>query len=79
MIRDSLATPISTFSLEVSFEHPYFQIDQSAHLAIKFKESKYSHAAVWPIVSGYTKADGSRNYPVTAMVRIICTSEVAVG
>lgn len=30
--------------------------------------SKYSHAAVWPLLPGYDKADGSRNYPLTAMV-----------
>ncbi|KAF5338907.1 hypothetical protein D9611_008754 [Ephemerocybe angulata] len=32
------------------------------------RESKYSHAAVWPLLSGYTKRDGSRNYPLAAMV-----------
>ncbi|KAG8998057.1 hypothetical protein FRB94_007252 [Tulasnella sp. JGI-2019a] len=32
------------------------------------REAKYPHAAVWPIVQGYTKLDGTRNYPVTAMV-----------
>lgn len=32
------------------------------------REAKYSHAAVWPLVLGYEKEDGSRNYPVTGMV-----------
>ncbi|KIO24317.1 hypothetical protein M407DRAFT_77092 [Tulasnella calospora MUT 4182] len=32
------------------------------------RESKYGHAAVWPLISGFNKKDGSRNYPVTAMV-----------
>ncbi|KAF8208884.1 metallopeptidase MepB [Mycena galopus ATCC 62051] len=32
------------------------------------RESKYSHAAVWPLLSGYTKADGKRSYPLAAMV-----------
>ncbi|KAG8946958.1 hypothetical protein FRC04_011253 [Tulasnella sp. 424] len=32
------------------------------------RESKYGHAAVWPLISGFTKKDGTRNYPVTAMV-----------
>ncbi|KAJ7069838.1 metallopeptidase MepB [Mycena amicta] len=32
------------------------------------REGKYSHAAVWPIFSGYTAADGKRRYPLTAMV-----------
>ncbi|KAL1689134.1 hypothetical protein GGG16DRAFT_93984 [Schizophyllum commune] len=32
------------------------------------RESKYSHAAVWPLLSGYEKADGSRSYPLAAMV-----------
>lgn len=31
-------------------------------------ESKYSHAAVWGLLSGYERADGSRSYPLTAMV-----------
>ena len=31
-------------------------------------ESKYSHAAVWGLLSGYEKPDGSRSYPLTAMV-----------
>jgi metallopeptidase MepB len=32
------------------------------------REGKYSHAAVWPIISGRLLEDGSRRYPVTAMV-----------
>ncbi|KAJ7644086.1 metallopeptidase MepB [Roridomyces roridus] len=32
------------------------------------RESKYSHAAVWPILSGYTRPDGKRSYPLVAMV-----------
>ncbi|KAJ1953026.1 metalloendopeptidase [Linderina pennispora] len=32
------------------------------------REGKYNHAAVWPIRAGYTKPDGSREYPVAAMV-----------
>lgn len=35
---------------------------------IPLSESKYGHAAVWPLISGFTKKDGTRNYPVTAMV-----------
>lgn len=31
-------------------------------------EAKYSHAAVWPLLPGYTKRDGSRSYPLAAMV-----------
>ncbi|KAJ7175804.1 metallopeptidase MepB [Mycena filopes] len=38
------------------------------------RESKYSHAAVWPILSGYTKADGGRSYPLTAMVANLAKS-----
>lgn len=30
--------------------------------------AKYSHAAVWPLLAGYEKSDGSRSYPVAAMV-----------
>lgn len=32
------------------------------------REAKYSHAAVWPLLSGYTNKDGKRKYPLTAMV-----------
>ncbi|KAJ7626668.1 metallopeptidase MepB [Mycena polygramma] len=32
------------------------------------REAKYSHAAVWPLLSGYAKADGKRSYPLAAMV-----------
>jgi len=32
------------------------------------RESKYSHAAVWPLLPGYTRADGKRSYPLAAMV-----------
>ncbi|KAG2009857.1 metallopeptidase MepB, variant 2 [Coprinopsis cinerea AmutBmut pab1-1] len=32
------------------------------------RPSKYSHAAVWPLLSGYQKRDGSRSYPLAAMV-----------
>jgi len=32
-------------------------------------ENKYSHAAVWGLVSGYDRSpNGERNYPLTAMV-----------
>jgi Zn-dependent oligopeptidase len=30
--------------------------------------SKYSHAAVWPLLPGYTRPDGKRAYPLAAMV-----------
>ncbi|KAE9403952.1 zincin [Gymnopus androsaceus JB14] len=29
---------------------------------------KYSHAAVWPLLPGYDRADGKRSYPIAAMV-----------
>ncbi|KAF7792616.1 hypothetical protein EIP86_003713 [Pleurotus ostreatoroseus] len=32
------------------------------------RESKYSHAAVWGLLSGYTALDGARSFPLTAMV-----------
>ncbi|KAL0067865.1 metalloendopeptidase [Marasmius tenuissimus] len=32
------------------------------------RASKYSHAAVWPLLSGYEKPDGKRSYPIAAMV-----------
>lgn len=32
------------------------------------RASKYSHAAVWPLLSGYDRPNGTRNYPVAAMV-----------
>ncbi|KAF8208891.1 metallopeptidase MepB [Mycena galopus ATCC 62051] len=38
------------------------------------RESKYSHEAVWPLLSGYAKADGKRSYPVSAMVANLAKS-----
>ncbi|KAJ6584908.1 hypothetical protein B0H19DRAFT_926190 [Mycena capillaripes] len=38
------------------------------------RESKYSHAAVWPILSGYAKPDGTRSYPLAAMVANLAKS-----
>lgn len=32
------------------------------------REAKYSHAAVWGLLSGYTQPEGDRSYPLTAMV-----------
>ncbi|KAI0074009.1 Metalloprotease [Panus rudis PR-1116 ss-1] len=32
------------------------------------REAKYSHAAVWGLLPGYAKSDGSRHYPLAAMV-----------
>ncbi|KAL4250649.1 peptidase M3 family protein [Abortiporus biennis] len=32
------------------------------------RESKYSHAAVWGLLPGFEKSDGSRHYPLAAMV-----------
>ncbi|OBZ71150.1 Thimet oligopeptidase [Grifola frondosa] len=32
------------------------------------RASKYSHAAVWPLLPGYAKPDSTRSYPLTAMV-----------
>ncbi|KAI0822314.1 Metalloprotease [Trametes gibbosa] len=32
------------------------------------RAAKYSHAAVWPLLPGYDKEDGTRSYPLTAMV-----------
>ncbi|KAM9963615.1 hypothetical protein ACTFIW_006851 [Dictyostelium discoideum] len=32
------------------------------------REGKYSHAAVWPLIPGYERADGEKQYPVAAML-----------
>ncbi|GLB38470.1 putative peptidase family M3 [Lyophyllum shimeji] len=32
------------------------------------RASKYSHAAVWPLLPGYELPDGKRHYPIAAMV-----------
>lgn len=37
-------------------------------------ESKYSHAAVWPIFSGYSLPNGKRSYPLAAMVANLAKS-----
>lgn len=38
------------------------------------REAKYSHAAVWPLLSGFDKEDKSRNYPLAAMVANLAKS-----
>lgn len=38
------------------------------HLDLEPRPNKYGHAAVWGLVPGYDKKDGTRNYPVAAMV-----------
>ncbi|KAI0670768.1 Metalloprotease [Trametes maxima] len=38
------------------------------YLDIYLREGKHSHASVWPILPGYERADGTRSYPVAAMV-----------
>ncbi|KAJ7134561.1 hypothetical protein C8R44DRAFT_770807 [Mycena epipterygia] len=38
------------------------------------RESKYSHAAVWPIFSGYSLPNGKRSYPLAAMVANLAKS-----
>lgn len=32
------------------------------------RENKYGHAAVWGLIPGCTKEDGSRSYPTVCMV-----------
>lgn len=38
------------------------------HLDLFPRENKYGHAAVWGLIPGFTKEDGSRAYPVVCMV-----------
>lgn len=38
------------------------------HLDLYPRDNKFSHAAVWSLTQGYEKPDGSRQYPVAAMV-----------
>ncbi|CDO71484.1 hypothetical protein BN946_scf184909.g78 [Trametes cinnabarina] len=40
----------------------YFYVD------LYSRESKFPHAAVWPIILGFEKEDGTRNFPVAAIV-----------
>ncbi|EFP82348.2 uncharacterized protein PGTG_08304 [Puccinia graminis f. sp. tritici CRL 75-36-700-3] len=37
------------------------------HLDLEPRPNKYGHAAVWGLVPGYEKKDGTRHYPVAAM------------
>ena len=37
-------------------------------LTISLLESKYGHAAVWPLKPGYIRPGGERAYPLAAMV-----------
>ena len=57
-----LVTAIWIFSLEV---HLILYI---AHGLIDSTASKFSHAAIWPLLPGYELSDGGRHYPITAMV-----------
>jgi len=38
------------------------------------RASKYGHAAVWPLIPGYLRPDGKRNYPLAAMVANLAKS-----
>ncbi|KAG8800321.1 hypothetical protein FRC16_003127 [Serendipita sp. 398] len=38
------------------------------HLDLYPREGKYGHAAVWGLIPGFEKSNGTRNYPVTCMV-----------
>ncbi|KAJ7288403.1 metallopeptidase MepB [Mycena rebaudengoi] len=38
------------------------------------RESKYSHAAVWPLLAGYELPNGKRHYPTAAMVANLAKS-----
>ena len=57
-----IATLIS--SLAVCTFVPFHLTDSH----IRELAGKYSHAAVWPILAGYEKSDGSRGYPLASMV-----------
>ncbi len=61
------ATVTLTYTLEVRSSIPL-----RAAAALSFElipsESKYQGAAVWPLIPGHDKADGTRCYPVAAIV-----------
>jgi Zn-dependent oligopeptidase len=44
------------------------------HFADIHLESKYSHAAVWPLLAGYELPNGKRHYPTAAMVANLAKS-----
>ncbi|KZV91237.1 zincin [Exidia glandulosa HHB12029] len=45
-----------------------------AYLDLYPREAKFPHAAVWSLVPGFTRSDGSRSYPVCAMVANLAKS-----
>ncbi|KAL8280846.1 hypothetical protein RQP46_006850 [Phenoliferia psychrophenolica] len=44
------------------------------HLDLFPRENKYGHAAVWGLIPGWEKADGTRNYPTVCMVANLAKS-----
>lgn len=44
------------------------------HLDLYPRENKYGHAAVWGLIPGWVKPDGSRNFPVVSMVANLAKS-----
>lgn len=58
-------TVTSTYTLEVRSSVPA-AVALSFHLILS--ESKYQGAAVWPLIPGHDEADGTRRYPVAAIV-----------
>lgn len=64
--RVSLGTATSIFSLVVRRrDTPQCPLNM---LMSKLSDGKYSHAAVWGLLSGYELPNGKRHYPLAAMV-----------
>jgi len=63
-VSSATATWISSLAVRLFLSSLFYFLN----ICLPTSESKYSHAAVWPLLSGYDLANGKRSYPLAAMV-----------